>query len=101
MCLIHYKAVEVTVSSAITRSAGAVLGASLGLVYLLRSDLTGQPVALMVRSWKQEYVYSNHLHGATTDAAMPAATLLIVLSVDQRLANALLTLGRLPKGMHD
>lgn len=47
--LIHYKALEVTVSSAITRAIGALLGATLGYIYLLRADLADEPVALVVR----------------------------------------------------
>ncbi|KAK9803200.1 hypothetical protein WJX73_002709 [Symbiochloris irregularis] len=47
-CLIHYKALEVTVASAITRTVGALVGATLGYVCLLRPDLADKPVPLLV-----------------------------------------------------
>ena len=47
-CLIHYKPVEVTITSAITRTGGALLGATLGYIYMLRADLADKPVPLLV-----------------------------------------------------
>lgn len=47
-CLIHYKALEVTVTSAVTRTVGALVGATFGYVCMLRPDLADKPVPLLV-----------------------------------------------------